>query len=369
MKKLFRILLMMTLCFLGSQVPAVNADASTIDMTFGQTYTDTINDNNKVSQKYAFTVKESGRLSFDIKSNQKNNLFISIRTKGGSKVYEIAEAYGNLDKTYIDILSGSYTIEFMSALGAGLEKIDYSITINFNKSNEDIYESYDINGVTNNTMDTARNLGLVQYNKKQSIKGQFAVNDVIDIYMLKLTKPGTMYINYNGPAAAISFQEMQSFTYACNSTNNVINKSAYLEPGIYYIRVGCSNVATQTGDYTFSFEFKKTTGPAIKTVTSKKKGAAVATCSKKKGAIGYEWCFAKDKKFKKGVKKVITKKASVNCKGLKKGTKYYVRVRAIYDISKDRNYVNYYSTLYYERWKGNCFFPTQWSKEKKVKVK
>ena len=62
---------------------------------------------------------------------------------------------------------------------------------------------------------------------------------------------------------------------------------------------------------------------------SKKAKTAVVTFKSVKNAVRYEVSYSTDKTFKKGVKKVSTKKTSVNISKLKSKKKYYVRVRAV----------------------------------------
>ena len=78
------------------------------------------------------------------------------------------------------------------------------------------------------------------------------------------------------------------------------------------------------------------------TVKSKKAKSAVVTFKSVKNAVRYEVSYSTDKKFKKGVKKLSTKKTSVTISKLKSKKKYYVRVRAVkYDIDDSMLYGSY----------------------------
>ena len=70
----------------------------------------------------------------------------------------------------------------------------------------------------------------------------------------------------------------------------------------------------------------KVKGLSVKVVKKTKK--AKISWKKVKGAAGYKVIYATDKKFKKGVKKISTKKTKCVSKKLKKGKKYFVKVRA-----------------------------------------
>lgn len=67
-------------------------------------------------------------------------------------------------------------------------------------------------------------------------------------------------------------------------------------------------------------------GVSVKLVKKTKK--AEISWKKVNGAAGYKVIYALDKKFKKGVDKISTKKTKCVSKKLKKGKKYYVKVRA-----------------------------------------
>lgn len=69
----------------------------------------------------------------------------------------------------------------------------------------------------------------------------------------------------------------------------------------------------------------KVKGLSVKAQKGKK---AKMSWKKVSGAAGYEVVYSTDKKFKKGTKKIATKKTAYTAKKLKKGKKYYVRIRA-----------------------------------------
>lgn len=70
----------------------------------------------------------------------------------------------------------------------------------------------------------------------------------------------------------------------------------------------------------------KVKGVSVKIVKKTKK--AKISWKKVKDAAGYKVIYATDKKFKKGVKKISTKKTKCVSKKLKKGKKYFIKVRA-----------------------------------------
>ena len=88
--------------------------------------------------------------------------------------------------------------------------------------------------------------------------------------------------------------------------------------------------------------------PTVKVKAGKKR--MIISYKKVKGASGYEIQYSLKKSFKSGVKKINLKKTKRTVKKLKRGKKYYVRVRAFKKVGKKKIYSN-------------------WSKVKSVKIK
>ncbi len=64
-----------------------------------------------------------------------------------------------------------------------------------------------------------------------------------------------------------------------------------------------------------------------------------------KNADGYQVVYATDKKMKKGVKKSSTKKTSYTIKKLKRGKKYFVKVRAYQKDQAGKKVYGSYSSV------------------------
>lgn len=131
-------------------------------------------------------------------------------------------------------------------------------------------------------------------------------------------------------------EHTHSFLY-CNGTFNIkISRGA------------------SAGDRIGSYEFKlynRTPKPSVKKLTSKKKAIGVKW-NKKAGVTGYQIQYSTDENFS-NAKKVNVKganKASATVKKLKKGKRYYVRIRTFKTVDGKK----YYSS---------------WSKAKTVKTK
>ena len=77
---------------------------------------------------------------------------------------------------------------------------------------------------------------------------------------------------------------------------------------------------------------------ALTSVKSKKKGQFIAKCKNATDAIGYQFQYSLNERFKGKVKTVKSPVKSKTVKGLQKGKRYYVRVRP-YTIYTDGTYV------------------------------
>lgn len=86
----------------------------------------------------------------------------------------------------------------------------------------------------------------------------------------------------------------------------------------------------------------KVKGVVVKAVKGKK---AKLTWKKVKGAVKYEIIYSMDKKMKKGKKKAISKKTEYKIKKLKKGKKYYVKIRACQKDESGKVVYGSYSTI------------------------
>ena len=69
------------------------------------------------------------------------------------------------------------------------------------------------------------------------------------------------------------------------------------------------------------------------------------TAKKVSSVTGYQFTIATDKKFKKNVKTVNTKKLTTTCISLKKGTTYYIKVRAYKTDSAGKKVYGAYSSV------------------------
>lgn len=124
--------------------------------------------------------------------------------------------------------------------------------------------------------------------------------------------------------------ELGAITYI-SSDNSVITVSSsglvsFVGPGKASVTVNSEGTANYNG---VSFVVPVTVNPANPIVKLKSKSRKITiNYSKVKGASGYEIQYSLKKNFKSGVKKYKIKKTKKTTAKLKKGKKYYVRVRA-----------------------------------------
>ena len=98
----------------------------------------------------------------------------------------------------------------------------------------------------------------------------------------------------------------------------------------------------------------------VKKAKSAKAGQLTIKASKTAGATGYQYKVSLNKKFTKGVKTKSSKKRSVTIKGLKKGKKYYVKVRAYAKVGGAK-YWGAWSKVKTAKTKGTATYSTKTS--------
>ena len=132
-----------------------------------------------------------------------------------------------------------------------------------------------------------------------------------------------------------------------NSYNNA--KEAYigtagriLPEGTYYLQVGTGSGGSCTrADFSFIIQAEKQVKlprGVVASLKSPAKGKIVVSCRKCEDAIGYRILISTDYTFKKGTKTIYAEEPSKTINGLKKGTRYYVKV-CPYSVYDDGTYI------------------------------
>lgn len=303
-------------------------------------------DKNHTTKQYMLTLSQSGTVNFECFGNLPYNFYLSRP--------EDFYSYASLYKNYVnyDTQRGQAYANFSFRLVAGTYCItvtnetyqnyaSYNFTCTFTSANESFFESRTIDndsfkhayGISTNTLYT----------------GQLALNDFYDYYYFDTTKDITnIYLKSNSNISYELYTSSQSSidSFKLNSENNFEHKAAYkLTKGRYYLKIYTND--TIGCEYIFSVDEEKEVinkpgKTSLKKVTSKKKNHTIKTTWKKcKYANGYQIYYSKNKKFNKISKKVNIKGGNITtytAKNLKKGKKYYVKVRAYKYIDNKKIY-------------------------------
>lgn len=173
-----------------------------------------------------------------------------------------------------------------------------------------------------------------------------------DLFKLVLPKDGTINITFNPNEVSNNLGYGYQVCIKNSAGNDIvksehvktkISKKYYLKKGTYYIHI-CSQwgeSAVVNKIYTLSTTYKAYTPAQVTGLKAKK---TVVSWKKQKDAEGYEVCYSKKKNFK-GATVQKTTKGSLKLSDLKKGTTYYVRVRA-YKTAAD-------NTVVYGKWSSS----------------
>lgn len=309
--------------------------------------------------KYAFSIPSSGKVAFTINTVSTGCAGtgideVQILDASGTEIYTESIGEG-LSTVSANLLAGDYTLRLCAGFWTGCK---FSFTSVFQPSGE-----------TKTEWATAKNneIGMAtSYKLGKSVKAQFAVNDNVDIYKLKVTKNQYLNLTVSSKVQKMGIKFVNTFgDYTIENSEVTIGTHKYkyfLPKGTYYISFTKAS-DSDTGTYTFKTSASKipaTTITKVKNVKTYSYYKQIAVSFKRKSYVdGYQIQVARDKKFKKG-KKTITCDSIYNKEivtGLKKGT-YYVRIRPYVTARKTNNYTSIYKNYY-----------ASWSKVKSVRVK
>ena len=172
---------------------------------------------------------------------------------------------------------------------------------------------------------------------------------------------GGITIQWRKVAGAVNYRVFRKSGKQGWRSIGVTKKTKYLDNtaknGVRYTYSVCA--VTKDGKYKISDYNQKgiirtfLTRQKLKTLKSAAAGKFTVKWKKNKSSNGYQIQYSTDKKFKKNIKTVTVKGASKTGKtisGLKKGKKYYVRMRSYKTVNKKKNY-------------------SAWSKSKAITVK
>ena len=294
---------------------------------------------NKEEDIYKVVLPQSGRLSLNMHSDV-GRFGYSLYDDADERI-DGMDIYEGDSSMYHDLAAGTYYLKFSYAYeGRGM--------FSFLPSFKPAKETYNFK---NNTINLVRAKNAVPLGK--TVKGQIAINDDTDVYKYKIPKKGKYALRITSKVGRVYVKLYDSHDNNVTSFDHDLGAKTYtleLKKGTYYL--SCSNAysysSPSTGTYTFRL---RPASVSIKRLTPAKKSFKARW--KKGTGNGYELQYSTSKSFKKNVKTVKIRRASTTSKKikkLKKGKRYYVRIRTF--VKSDGKICR-----------------SAWSKTKSVKVK
>lgn len=275
---------------------------------------------------YKFTIKEACELNINVTTSNRNaGMDITIYDALKTATFSIRKGGYKFNTDSIYLTGGEYYLEMY----AYRNEYTYSFLATIDSVGESFVETQDVN---NDMVSSASSIAL-----KKKYKGVLAANDEVDYYKFKVPSAGRINFNMvNATNGTLKYVIYDSSLHSChiNTISNGKKAAEYisLAKGNYYLAITKNDSRYGVGSYNFSIDYvaDKVTSPKIKTVRNTGKKEMKVTWKKVSGISGYEIQYSTSKTFKKDVKKkkVSASKTSVTFTKLKKGKKYYVRMRS-----------------------------------------
>ena len=292
---------------------------------------------NKKDDYYKVVLPQSGRLSLNAHSDVAQFDY-SLYDDNDDRIDGL-DIYEGDSNVYHDLEAGTYYLRFRYDYeGYGM----FSIGTSFKPAKE-TYK------YKNDTINLVRTKAAVPLSK--TVKGHIAINDNADVYKYRIPKKGKYALRITSKIGSVYIDLRDSKDNLVDSFYHDLGTKTYtldLKKGTYYICYSKAYTTPKTGVYTSRL---KPAAVGIRRLTPSKK--AIKVRWKKGTGNGYELQCSTSKSFKKNVKTVKIRRAattSKKIKKLKKGKRYYVRIRTF--VKSDGKICR-----------------SAWSKTKSVKVK
>lgn len=309
----------------------------------------------KAVHRFYFTLQSSGKVSFTGTTSNTSTRYPTkfVLYNDAGEVIRKIRVGDQITALSAELLAGKYYFEIDNYGNDDSHRDrDYNFIPSFIPSNETKSENY---LTDNNSAGSA-----TPYTLGTNYVGHLANNDDKDVYVFKVSKPGTITITMSSSVLrGYSFELINTSGSIKHSKNDLgvgrkISDPYFLPSGKYYLTVNRKNTDDgYVGNYSFVIKYSAIPKTLVKKAVNSSKKTVTVKWKKSKKADGYRVGIYKTKACKKAVKiKNIEGNNKNSCKfsKLKKGT-YYVRIKT---IVKDNNGKPYYS---------------DWSKVIKVKVK
>lgn len=291
---------------------------------------------------YKFTLDAASEVVIHGEISKARNVSFNIYDESRSLVWSEKDFNGF---TFSAILTGGqYYLE-----------LDGEVPIQFTVSKNDLLESFTETQTQNNDMiDNASEIEI-----KENYKGILAENDSIDYFKFNVSAKGKISFsgknNVSRTIQYIFYDSNKNSVYTIELRAG--DKSAQtftIEAGDYYLAVIQKEVGSGTGSYTFALDYTvvQDSAPVLTSVKNMSGKKMKISWRKARGVAGYELMYARSSNFKSGLvkKKISSASSSVTYRKLKKGKKYYVKLRS-YKVVDGK-------TIY-----------SKWSGKKSVKIK
>lgn len=327
---------------------------------------------------FKFTIENSGKVTFNIKSRS-NNLPYDTKFDSGLSMFLFSSS--NINNSVIGSIFGDFDIIEEYAEGSGsffLKKGIYYFSLQFISGNAGDYGEYTISssftkvnesftevnqGTNDDAFSNANTIktGKVYYGMISDSRGTFLPYEGLtydeDYYKVQLSgkciiKTSGNFYRYNNSSSANSYNikifngkggEIDTlFTKenGASGSSSLIYSDSFSK-GTYYIDFYGNEVDINPVIGKYSFEIIKLSTTSLTKLTPKKKSVLVKWKKKTTNVNGYQVQCATNKKFTKNKKSVnITKNATTKTtiKKLKGGKKYYIRIRTYKKINGKKYY-------------------------------
>lgn len=282
---------------------------------------------------YKVILPESGRLTIQYavsKHGYVNGDPLTFYDSAGNKVFERSCESGESFVQSIDLVAGTYEVWY-----SVLDVSKGNFKLIFTSAEETLKDSLEDK---HDTVMTAAPINTTS----ETIKAQFALNNYTDYYEVKVKKDGIYKMTINTTEiSSINFEMVDEFgKFNYYQSGIPMGKRVFNIPvkkGTYYLKFDSES----TGIYEFITTLSSGTKTSISSMKNSSEKEVKITWKPESSVSGYQVQIATNKGFTKSKKSatiIDNAQSSKTFKDLKKGKKYYVRVRT-YTLTLDNKKV------------------------------
>lgn len=297
--------------------------AKAVNIVQGQNYAGELGENGAKddTETYTFTLDSASEVNIDQNVRKKRNAYATLYNEDGNKVCRLTDS-----NMYLS--AGTYYIVFTNL---GSSPCEFSLAVSASTSHESFVDTISSG---NDTLATA---SAIKLNTRYT--GQVDITDENDWYKIVIPSDGKFGFSFTYDNKPTAYEPVEyEFT---DDDGNAFTPGSTIKAGTYYLKV--SYAGDYGSPYHFIVSYKASAKKVGKTsITSLSSGKTYFKVKFRKAsnAQKYQISYSTSSKFKKA-KTITTKSLSYTKKGLKKKTKYYVRVRGIRKEGKKTKYGSY----------------------------